>query len=375
MTDQGADDPRPPIWERTRLTGPHLLLFALSLCAALTLVTIASTSTAGFAAYNPGWDGTAEFRQMADDRGPLVHARSTAAYGTVPANETVAVVLAPTSAYDPAERAQLRTFLDSGGTVVVAENFGPYGNDLLSGLGTDTRVDGAVLRDERHHFRSPALPIATDPADEPLAAGVEELTLNYGTAVDPSEEATVVVNTSKFAYLDRNENEQIDDTEDPRRHPIVTTERVGDGTLVVVGDPSLVINSMLAETDNRRFAANLLDTGDVVLIDHTHTSTLPPTVTALLLLREVPILATLVGLGGLGVVTAWYRGFPTRLRRVWRRVDRSSRAAALETARSKPDPEVVRKRLRQRHPEWDDARIDRVITGVLSAQSDEDTNE
>lgn len=375
MTGNGADDPRPPIWERTRLTGPHLLLLALSLGAALTLVTIASTSTAGFAAYNPGWDGTAEFRQMADDRGPLVHARSTAAYGTVPANETVAVVLAPTSAYDSAARAQLRTFLESGGTVVVAENFGPHGNDLLRGLGTDTRVDGAVLRDERHHFRSPALPIATDPADEPLAAGVEELTLNYGTAVDPSEEATVVVNTSEFAYLDRNENEQIDDTEDPRRHPIVTTERVGDGTLVVVGDPSLVINSMLAETDNRRFAANLLDTGNIVLIDHSHTSMLPPTVTALLLLREIPILATLVGLGGLSIVTVWYRGFPTRLRRVWRQVDRPSRAAALEAARSEPDPETVRERLRQRHPEWDDARIDRVTAGVLSARSDSDTNE
>lgn len=275
-----------------RFDVPRALLGALALTLLVAVVVAASTSTAAFGVFNPSWDGTGELRSIAESRDAnATVSLNASAYERVPPERTVAVVLSPSAAYrDDASR--VRTFVRRGGTLVVAEDFGPHGNRLLSAVGASARFDGRLLRDERTHHRSPPLPVATNVsrnATGNLTAGVDGLTLNYGTVVRPNG-ADVLVASSEFGYLDANRNGELDQREQLRSYPVATVERVGAGRVIAVSDPSAFVNAMLDRPGNRQFAGNVVATGDRVLLDYSHAGSQPPLSVALLHLRRSPLL-------------------------------------------------------------------------------------
>jgi len=164
-------------------------------------------------------------------------------------------------------------FVAEGGTLVVLENFGTDGNALLSDVGAEARANGQLLRDERHHFRGPTMPVATGVENHTLTAGVTQLTLNYGTAIEPGN-ATVLVATSDFAYLGPEEDE-LDNQDELRSYPVATVENVSEGQVVVVGDPSITINAMYDEPDNAPFVRGLYADADHVVFDRSHGADVP----------------------------------------------------------------------------------------------------
>lgn len=269
---------------------PRVLLVALVVAVLVGVVVAGFTSGTAFGAYNPAWDGASDLRSLAESQGaePQV-LLNTSAYARA-GNGTVAVVLSPETGYNASERARIREFLERGGTLVVAEDFGPQGNALLQSVGATARVNGTLLRDERTHYRAPELPLAepveasndTSPTGR-YTEGVDTLTLNYGTAVEPGN-ATVLARASGFAYLDSNGNGQPDDAEPLREYPVATVESVGEGRVVVVSDPSLFVNAMLDREGNRAFVANVL-AADRVLLDYSHAGSQPPFAALLLRLR------------------------------------------------------------------------------------------
>jgi len=74
---------------------PRVLLAGLILALLVIALFVGSTSTAGFSPYNIEWDGTGEFREMADSSGELIVSTTTERYETVDPTTTTAVVLAP----------------------------------------------------------------------------------------------------------------------------------------------------------------------------------------------------------------------------------------------------------------------------------------
>lgn len=268
---------------------PRLALVVLAVVVGVVLVYGALTSGAAFGAFNPSWEGTSDLRSTAEEAGsePVV-VQNTTAYDEHGADD-VAFVLAPGESYEEAEATRVRGFVERGGTLVVADRGGEPGRGLLEAVGADARPDGTLLRDERSHHRHPALPIADDVADHQLVAGVEEVTLNYGTSVEPGN-ATVLVRTSGYAYLDADGDGSVSDDEELDSHPVVTVEDVGDGRVVVVGDASVFINAMLDAPGNRAFATALLAGTDHALVDVSHRESVPPLAAALLALRSsVPL--------------------------------------------------------------------------------------
>lgn len=338
-------------------TGPRTVLAVLSVAVLISLVVAASTSTTAFGAYNAGWEGASGLADEADAMGVENQViLNTTAYETIPAKGTVSFVLAPKTGYNTSERKRLQRFVRKGGTLVVASDFGDRGNQLLEGVGADARFDGAPIRDERYYYRSPAMPIARNVSRAPITAGVEQLTLNHGTSIREGD-ATVLVRTSEFAYRDANRNGELDDRERMGARPVVTREKVGDGTVIAVSDPSVFINAMLDRSGNRRFARLLFTTRERAVFDYSHAGRQPPAAVALLRLREAPLWQGVLGFIGVGAVALWRR----------QRADSAMSERSESRSESQPASNATESLVRylvSRHPDWESARIKRVVEGT-----------
>lgn len=372
---------RPPL--------PRLLLYALTATLLCAVVIAASTSGAAFGAYNPAWDGTAEVRDIAATHSETTVTLDETPYTTVQPTQTLAVVLAPTTPSDTANTATTRRFVENGGTLLVADNFGPTtdtapaGNRLLAGVGASARFDGAVLRDEQNYYRSPALPVAQPVREHPYTTGVTDMTLNYGTAVIAND-AEPLVRTSDVAYLDRDRSGNLSGTEELSGYPVVTVESVGDGQVIAVGDPSIFINAMLDREGNTAFVTALAQAHERVIFDYSRSSGQPPVAVALLVFQTTPLLQALVGAFGVGL--GWgVLVRPAGVTRIWNRVSAAvpgvaTRAdghttAKAATAQATPTEAELVAYLRAEHPEWDEDRLQRIVADIMTEEPPDTTNE
>lgn len=285
-----------------QINAPHALLIGLTAVTIVFLFVLMSTTTSAFGVYNPAWDGTSSLRQQASAGGSnSMVVTETSGYTRTEPRSTVAIILSPDTAYAPREAARVRAFVRSGGTLVVAEDFGPHTNPFLEDVGARARVDGRPLRDEQRYDRTPAFAVATGVKSHPLTGSTSQLTLNHGTAVQPNG-ASVLVRSSPFAYLDTNRNESPDDDEQIARYPVVTVENLGQGQVIVVSDPSIFINAMDDRPDNRQFTRALLSNHETALLDYSHTGTVPPLVAARFAVQQSQVLRALLGFAGITAV-------------------------------------------------------------------------
>lgn len=348
------------VWQKLEST-PARILVGFILVIVVAVVVAASTSAASFGVYNGAWDGTSKLQTQVEKTGASTTiVRKTTTYTETRPNNTVSIVLSPDQPYEETSQRHLRQFVQEGGTLVVAGDFGSHTNPLLRSLGASARIDGHGLRDERYNYKSPAMPRARNVSDHPLAADVSALTLNHGTAVRPNS-ATAIVNSSGFAYLDTNGNGNLDSRETVRTWPVVTVESVGDGRVIVVSDPSILINSMIDQPGNRQFVQNVVSTHDRVLLDYSHSASLPPLAVATLVLRESAFLQLFVGLLGIGVLFVWMQRpilpvLVTRLRR--------GDGALQSGSTTELDAEELTAYLAQQYPEWETDRLERVVAAV-----------
>jgi len=350
------------------LSLPQVLLTAYIAIMVIALVYAASTSSAAFGVYNSQWDGAGELQNVAADAGTNVTVGTNVSqYPTTDADGTVAVVLSPTESYSQTERERVAAFVQNGGTLVVAEDYRPHGNTLLAAVGADARFDGRALYDNQNYYRNSSFPEATPAGDYPETAGVDTVVLNYGTTVRPGD-ATTLVNTSEYAYLDTNGNAELDNEEQLASRPVVTSESVGDGRVIAVADPSIFVNAMLERGDNRRFVQNLLAGHDAALLDYSHAGSVPPLAAAVLAVQRSDALLLLCGVVLVGTLLAFDR-----------RLDESLRNWLREYRGHDRDPHLFRdgveQYLRERHPDWDGVQVERVTEAVIKQRSERQHND
>lgn len=304
----------------------RVVVLALTLAVIGTIGVGASTSSAVFGPFNTDWDGTSDLREQLEDdhQGEFELARHASAYDGYSA-ETVAFVVGPSQPYDDSSGDVIRRFVDRGGTLVVFESGGTHGESLLEAVDATARIDGRVVRDEHRHADGPLLPIATAGADHDLTANTAQVTLNHASSIDLEAEArdgidaetrdeaerdgwderdgTVLLETSSVARFDSTSASL------PDSRPVATVESVGDGRIVAVSDPSLVINGMLDRTDNEAFVRALSADADRVVLDVSHGESVPPLASALITVRTTPLLQA-----GVGTATILALGLSTNRR-------------------------------------------------------------
>lgn len=289
------------VYDGQRVHWPRTLLVALTGTVLVALVVVGLTSTVVFGLYNPAWDGATDLReQLEADPDTDVELLSDASeYEQLDANETVVFLIAPEEQYTDADAEQVRGFVERGGTLVVLDNFATPSNALLAAVDAEARLDGRTIRDELNHFQAPTMPVADNVTDHPLTTGVEAVTFNHATAIEPGN-ATVLVATSEFAYLTTTPDGELDANVTLASYPVATAESVERGDIVVVGDPSLTINAMLGESDNAAFLNALYSGHDVAVIDISTHESVPPLRAALIGIRASGLAQ--VGIAALGIL-------------------------------------------------------------------------
>lgn len=351
-------------WFRSgqKIDWPRVLLVSLGVVIAISLIVGAAISLAVFNPYNPTWEGTSEFRSSMDahPQQELRIVQSTSAYETLDATNTTVFIIAPEETYSAEASASIQSFIEAGGRVVVLDNFGPYANELMASVGGSATFDGQLVRDEREHFRGPTMPIASGVEAHRLTNGVSQLTLNYATAIEPHD-ATVLVRSSEYAYLGA-EDDDIGDDDELAAHPVVTVESIGAGELVAVGDPSITINEMLDQPDNRIFIETLTADMDTVVIDVSHSSQIPPLRSLVLWLRSNTIAQIGVGLTAvlaIVVLSGWLAGHLGR-----RFTDDDSTDIPRPSSEARDIDAARVAHLSRHHPEWDVSRLQRIVAGI-----------
>ena len=339
--------------EWPEVSTPWLVVGLVAGVLVLALLAGGITSPAGLSPYNQEWDGTADLRETleTEDHSPLVGI-STQAYADLETNDSLTIILSPGREFDTDSKETIRTYLQNGGTVLVAGDFQPAVNGLLADLGSDIRLDGTPVRDERHYYQSPKLPRATRVNDSAYTENVSSLTLNRGTVLEAPPSATVPIHTSEFAYLDADGDESLSDEEEMDHYPVMAIEDVGQGELLVISDSSVFINAMLEQDGNRALVTELQSSHAQVLLDYSHTSGIPPVYRVLIFLRGWPLLQAALGIGALGAVlvvgtrffdSASEQSSPTQ------DIDRGALMALLQ----------------RRYPHWDEDRIRRLLRNLF----------
>ena len=233
----------------------------------------ATTTTEEFSRYNIGWNGTSALTVDEDPGATLL-------------------ILAPERPFTPEEVGYLRTFLDDGGRVLVADEEG-NANQLLADLGSTIRVRPGNLASLDRGHTDPGLFRGYVVGNSTLFAGVETVLMNRPAAIEGGEP---LVETSVLTWDDDDGDGRVSGDETFSRRVICARE----GNLTVLGDPSLFVNAMLAE--NPAFIENL----QPVRIDvHSRTGTANPIINTRLWIQETPLAAA--ALAALAVLPVAYR--------------------------------------------------------------------
>ena len=213
-------------------------------CGALAvLLTLISLSRSGVSAQsgqdfdpaNAEWNGLSRFVEIAREDGVALEIVTRLDVGSLRPEDAL-VVLSPRQDL-PA--AALTDFMRAGGRVALADDFG-HGESLLRtfriGRGRPNRADALRLRGNEE------LLVARPVAGHPLTENVSALVTNHPQVVYHQDLEPI------FAF---------GSGEAAQRDAVVLAGAVGQGRLVAIADPSVLINNMLELGGNRRFAGNL----------------------------------------------------------------------------------------------------------------------
>lgn len=236
----------------------HILAPLLASTAVIVALSVIYPVNVDFYTVNPDWNGLTVFASEAKAvEAPLT--TLTSLYS--PQNYTI-LIIGPSANFTAQEAVAIKNFLAMGGTVVVMDDFGTA-NQLLSLLQVPARFSGQLMLDPLLNQGHPALPTAY--------WGNNKIALNYATTINITTHRNVriLAASSPFSYLDLNLNNHYDKDEPAGPFPIAVELNIGPGRLVLVSDPSILINTMVNREQNKQFVLYLLG-GKTPAIDDSH---------------------------------------------------------------------------------------------------------
>jgi hypothetical protein len=208
--------------------------------------------------------------------------------------ESTALITIPYVEYTEEDLSRLKDFVVQGGTLVVMDDYG-FGNQIMEYLGIAVRFDSNPLLDPLFCYQNQWFPKITDFSPEIGQKDIKTVVLNHAGTIQNTAGMQVLAWSSTNSFLDSNRNERQDAIESIGPFPIAVKTTVGEGTLVLASDPSLMINSMVDRNDNFAFINALISIGgdkNEFLLDTSHLSKTPLDVSKSTLGRTLGVLST-----------------------------------------------------------------------------------
>jgi len=166
--------------------------------------------------------------------------------------EKTTLIIIPYLDFSDEDMSEIERFIETGGTLLLMDDYG-YGNRILEFLGVASRFTNKPMLDPLFNYRSHNMPRITDFAPSVNESGIEVILLNHATALTNIPESAQIAWSSSSSFLDINEN-QILDPDEPEGPFIIAAEfRLSNGTLALVSDPSILLNTMIDRDDNYSF--------------------------------------------------------------------------------------------------------------------------
>ena len=183
--------------------------------------------------HSQAWNGMASFVGLAEGMGFTVTPVSSLEWGDVTADDILFLVF-PLQRVDPA---RLGAFVQAGGNVVIADDFGE-GKEAMLEMGL-LRVEVEQAKSSRFYEGRTFAPIANARGDHPIGKDVGDVVTNHPAVMSRVDGATTVIALDDGAI-------------------VVAGER-GTGRFVAISDPSILINRMLQFPGNVQVTSNILD--------------------------------------------------------------------------------------------------------------------
>jgi hypothetical protein len=219
-----------------------------------------------FGEENPFWNGLKTFYSNFE-------ASSIESIDDLPVNSReTALVSIPYLEFTQPDLERVKDYVSQGGTLVLLDDFG-YGNDVLSYLDIDFRFTQYPLLDPLSNGQSEWYPRITDFAPIPVTDNIDSIVLNHAAGLTGGSEDQVIAWSSKFSFFDSDNNSNWDEWE--RKGPIAVAAALSldKGYIVLVADPSILINSMEGRDNNHEFIENItrIQSPDPeIIVDQSH---------------------------------------------------------------------------------------------------------
>jgi hypothetical protein len=246
---------------------------AIAIAVVLLIISMAApvvSTSADFSIFNSGWNGTSKLAILTYKAGKFAPDFQVKSSGTeititqlgldeihLDPLTSALVVIGPGKAFTSAEGRIVGDFVRGGGKLLLADDFGT-GNSLLIGMGAASRFSNQLVMDLAFD-KQPEFSVVYDLRTDPITNNVSTLLLNYPSSLTIGGDTEAIAFSSIASWLDTSGN-RLQEWGEPRGpFPIAAREQLGAGSILLLSDPSVLINGMAPHMDNGIFGANLID--------------------------------------------------------------------------------------------------------------------
>ena len=226
------------------------LMVVLPIMVTLVLLVWFYPTNSDFSYENLGWNGTEDFATEFEAL-PL---SSLDSLSSVTQESTLMVI--PYLEFNDSDLWKLEQYLSNGGKLVLLDDYG-FGNEILEWLQLEARFTRGQLLDPLFNYKNKNFPKIIDFAPDPITNGVASIVFNHATSLENIPSGQVIAQSSHFSFLDENQNGNWDEEELKGPLPVIANFKIGKGELVLISDPSILINSMLGMEGNQQFLENI----------------------------------------------------------------------------------------------------------------------
>jgi len=199
---------------------------------------------------NPFWNGLKDFSRK-------THAELVTEMDQIKPGTNNILLSIPYRQYSDNDLKLVTAFVQNGGTLLIMDDYG-YGNQVMNALTAGITFNGKPMLDPYLCYHNEKLPVITDFDKSIQDAGVKSVTLNHATALTVSGPIQILAKSSNSAFIDQYENLAQDSGEAQGPFVIAAKVALGQGAVIAVADPSILINSMDKRADNELFIDQLI---------------------------------------------------------------------------------------------------------------------